>query len=58
MIRSSKLFLSFTFRQMHSYMNMKIEMAIMPLNAIPLLNFLTSYLNLCSESYSSATIRM
>jgi len=36
-------------------MNMKIEMSIMPLNAIPLVNFLISYLNVCSESYSSAT---
>ena len=36
-------------------MNMKIEMAIMPLNAIPFVNFLISYLNVCSDCYSSAT---
>lgn len=39
-------------------MNTKTEMAIMPLNAIPLLSVLISYLNLCSESYSSATVSM
>jgi len=46
------------FTRWYSYMNMKTEVAIMPLNAILLLSILISYLHLCSESYSSATVSM